>query len=203
MNKSIIFGGVMACLLAMSAQADDSGVLQHRLKQVNSFYATFVQTVSDAAGKNIQQGQGEMWVKRPDLFNWHMIKPDQTRIISDGKTLWYYNPFVDQVTASWLKNATNNTPFMLIARNQAEDWKKYHVKQSADHFTLTPKQASGNLKQFTLDVTNQGVIKQFTSVEQDGQRSQYQLQSENNQTIDNSKFIFNPPKGVDVDDQRH
>lgn len=203
MKNSIIFAGVMAWLLAMSAQADDSAVLQQRLRLVNSFYAKFVQNVSDGSGKNIQQGRGEMWVRRPDLFNWHMIEPDKTSIISDGKTLWYYNPFVEQVTASWLKSATNNTPFMLIARNKPEDWKKYQVIQSDDHFILTPKQSEANLKQFTIDVSSNGVIKQFTSIEQDGQRSQYQLQSENNQSIDKSKFTFNPPKGVEVDDQRH
>ena len=40
--------------------------------------------------------------------------PQETQIIADGKTLWYYDPFVQQVTAQWVKDAVNNTPFVLF-----------------------------------------------------------------------------------------
>lgn len=39
-------------------------------------------------------------------FNWHMTQPDESILVSDGKTLWFYNPFVEQATATWLKDAT-------------------------------------------------------------------------------------------------
>ena len=45
-------------------------------------------------------GEGELWVKRPNLFNWHMTSPDESVLVSDGQTLWFYNPFVEQVTAT-------------------------------------------------------------------------------------------------------
>uniref|UniRef100_A0A8W7PRH3 Outer-membrane lipoprotein carrier protein n=1 Tax=Anopheles coluzzii TaxID=1518534 RepID=A0A8W7PRH3_ANOCL len=96
---------------------------------------------------------------------------NESVLVSDGETLWFYNPFVEQVTATWLKSATGNTPFMLITRNNANDWKQYNVKQKGDDFELTPKASTGNLKQFAITVTNSGTIKSFTAVEQDGQRS--------------------------------
>ncbi len=101
----------------------------------------------------------------------------------------------------WLKNATGNTPFMLITRNNASDWKQYNVKQKGDDFELTPKSASGNLKQFAISVTNSGTIRSFAAVEQDGQRSSYTLKSQQNVAADpvNSNL---PPKGVTLDDQR-
>ena len=64
---------------------------------------------------------------------------DESILVSDGKTLWFYNPFVEQATATWLKDATGNTPFMLIARNQSSDWQQYNIKQNGDDFVLTPK----------------------------------------------------------------
>ncbi|MBT0724427.1 outer membrane lipoprotein chaperone LolA [Rosenbergiella sp. S61] len=202
MKKMIVATGLMAGLLSTQAFADDASVLQSRLNKVNSFHASFTQTVTDGSGENVQQGQGELWVKRPSLFNWHMTAPDESTIISDGKTLWFYNPFVEQVSATWLNNATSNTPFMLIARNQRSDWKNYNVTQQGDHFALTPKNGSGNLKQFSIDVTPEGTINQFSAIEQDGQRSNYQLKSQKNGAIDVAKFQFTPPKGVTVDDQR-
>jgi outer membrane lipoprotein carrier protein len=202
MKLHVIACGLLASFLSASVLADASSDLQQRLNKVSSFHASFSQKVTDGSGANVQDGEGELWVKRPSLFNWHMTAPDESVIISDGKTLWFYNPFVEQVSASWLKNATSNTPFMLIARNQPSDWKQYNIQQQGDNFSLTPKSNDGNLKQFTITVTPSGTINQFSAIEQDGQRSSYQLKSQTNGAISPDKFTFTPPKGVTVDDQR-
>lgn len=197
----------MACALltlvwGTSVWADAGSDLQGRLNKVSQFHANFTQKVTDGSGTTVQDGKGELWVKRPDLFNWHMTQPDESVLISDGKTLWFYNPFVEQVSANWLKDVTTNTPFMLIARNQASDWRQYHIKQNGDSFVLTPKSQSGNLKEFTINVTPDGTIRAFSAVEQDEQRSSYALTHQSNSTVDTSKFTFTPPAGVTVDDQR-
>ncbi len=202
MKIRLLAVGLCSALVSLSAWADGAGALQSRLNLVNSFHASFTQTVTSADGGAVQEGEGELWVKRPNLFNWHMTAPDESVLISDGSTLWFYNPFVEQATATWLKNATGNTPFMLITRNSPSDWKQYNVKQSGDEFALTPKKADGNLRQFTIKVSSSGTIQNFTAVEQDGQRSSYQLKSQNNGAVDASRFTFTPPKGVTLDDQR-
>ena len=94
------------------------------------------------------------------------------------------------------------TVAMLIARNQSSDWQQYNIKQNGDDFVLTPKASNGNLKQFTINVGRDGTIHQFSAVEQDDQRSSYQLKSQQNGTVDAAKFTFTPPQGVTVDDQR-
>lgn len=203
MKKLLVAGFcLISTLVSAGAQADASKDLQQRLGRVNSFYANFSQKVTDSGGTSVQDGEGELWVKRPNLFNWHMTLPDESVIVSDGKTLWFYNPFVEQVSATWLKDATSNTPFMLIARNQSSDWQNYHVSQQGDHFSLTPKSTTGNLKKFTIDVTSAGIINQFSAIEQDGQRSEYRLKRQQNSEIAMSTFTFTPPAGVTVDDQR-
>lgn len=202
MKTSVIVSGLLAVFASASVMADASSDLQQRLNKVNSFHASFTQKVTDSSGANVQEGEGELWVKRPSLFNWHMTAPDESVIISDGKNLWFYNPFVEQASVSLLKNATSNTPFMLIARNHPSDWQQYNIKQQGDTFELTPKNSDGNLKQFTLSVTPTGTINQFSAIEQDGQRSSYQLKSQKNGAISPDKFTFTPPKGVTVDDQR-
>lgn len=202
MKKLVLACGLLSALTSASALADASSELQQRLDKVSSFHASFNQKVTDSSGSNVQEGEGELWVKRPNLFNWHMTAPDESVIISDGKTLWFYNPFVEQVSAAWLNSATSNTPFMLIARNQRSDWQQYNVKQQGDNFELTPKTDAGNLKQFMINVSGNGTINQFSAIEQDGQRSSYVLKSQNNGPVSADKFTFTPPKGVTVDDQR-
>lgn len=202
MKKIIISCCLMATFSSAGVWADAASDLQQRLDKVKSFHATFEQKVTDGSGASVQEGAGEMWVQRPNLFNWHMTAPDESVLISDGKTLWFYNPFVEQVSASLLKDATSNTPFMLIARNQASDWKQYNVAKKGDDFSLTPKTSDGNLKQFTVRVAQNGTINQFSAVEQDGQRSSYTLKSQQNGAIAADKFQFTPPQGVTVDDHR-
>ncbi|CAH0187178.1 Outer-membrane lipoprotein carrier protein [Erwinia aphidicola] len=202
MKKLMISCCLLAAFTSASVLADAASDLQQRLDKVKSFHATFNQKVTDVSGQSVQDGEGEMWVQRPNLFNWHMTAPDESILISDGKTLWFYNPFVEQVSASWLKDATSNTPFMLIARNQSSDWKQYNVAQKGNDFSLTPKAVDGNLKQFTINVSPNGTINQFSAIEQDGQRSSYALKSQQNGSVSADKFKFTPPQGVTVDDQR-
>ena len=125
MKKIAITCALLSSLVASSVWADAASDLKSRLDKVSSFHASFTQKVTDGSGAAVQEGQGDLWVKRPNLFNWHMTQPDESILVSDGKTLWFYNPFVEQATATWLKDATGNTPFMLIARNQPAELKHY------------------------------------------------------------------------------
>ncbi|CDL82619.1 outer membrane lipoprotein chaperone LolA [Xenorhabdus szentirmaii] len=202
MKKLVLIGSLMISMITNSAWANAVQDLQGRLGKVNSFHANFTQTVISNEGSTIQQGEGELWIKRPNLFNWHMTSPDESMLVSDGSTLWFYNPFVEQVTANWLKEATGNTPFMLIARNDPADWKQYKVVQEGNNFDLTPDNNNGNLKHFSITVTPEGTIQQFTAVEQDGQKSSYQLKGQQNTQVDAAKFKFTIPEGVTLDDQR-
>ena len=179
MKKLAITCALLSGMVVSQVWADAASDLKSRLDKVSSFHASFTQKVTDGSGNAVQDGQGDLWVKRPNLFNWHMTQPDESVLVSDGKTLWFYNPFVEQATATWLKDATSNTPFMLIARNQSSDWQQYNINVGRD-----------------------GTIHQFSAVEQDDQRSSYQLKSQQNGAVDAAKFTFTPPKGVTVDDQR-
>lgn len=202
MKKWLVACCLVSGITSTAVYADAASDLQSRLSKVNSFHASFSQTVTSADGTAVQEGEGELWLKRPNLFNWQTTSPDESVLVSDGKTLWFYNPFVEQVTATWLKDATGNTPFMLIARNDASDWRRYEVKQKGDDFELTPKSANGNLKQFAISVASNGTIRQFIATEQDGQRSTYVLKNQQNSVVDSAKFTFTPPQGVALDDQR-
>ena len=202
MKRIAITCALLSSFVVSSVWADAASDLKSRLDKVSSFHASFTQKVTDGSGAAVQEGQGDLWVKRPNLFNWHMTQPDESILVSDGKTLWFYNPFVEQVTATWLDSATSNTPFMLITRNDAKEWNQYNVKQTGDTFDLTPKSQKNNLKKFTISVSPTGTINSFTAVEQDGQSSAYKLKSQQSGVVDASKFQFTPPKGVTVDDQR-
>jgi len=140
--------------------------------------------------------------ERPHLFRMDIKTPQETRIISDGKTLWFYDPFVQQVTAQWVKDAVNNTPFVLLTSNDKSHWEQYSVMQQVDTFVLKPKSSKSNIKQFDIRVDANGVLRNFSTTEKDGQTNLYVLRNITNQTLSDSLFQFKPEKGVEVDDQR-
>ncbi|MGP1959000.1 MAG: outer membrane lipoprotein chaperone LolA [Arsenophonus sp. NC-CH8-MAG3] len=202
MKKLIILGLLEITFHINQVLADATTELQMRLDRINSFHATFIQKVTSIDGDLIQQGEGQLWIKQPNLFNWHMISPDESWLVSDGTNLWFYNPFVEQVTLTLLSQATTDTPFMLITRNNLQDWKRYKVNQNGNNFLLTAIKNKGNLKHFSITIQPDGTIQQFSTVEKDDQISSYQIKDQKNINIDSNKFKFNPPQGLTIDDQR-
>ena len=176
--------------------------LQNRLNKVSVLSADFAQTVMSANGSNVQQGNGKLRIKRPNLFRMDTKSPQETQIIADGKTLWFYDPFVEQVTANWVKDAVNNTPFVLLTSNDKSHWAQYTVEQKDDRFVLKPKVKNSNIKQFDIRIDPNGVLKGFSTIEKDGQSNQYILRNITNQNLDGSLFKFTVPKGIELDDQR-
>ena len=204
MKKILLKMTALTALLSASsfAFADAADELQNRLNQVTVLSADFAQTVTSVGGKNVQQGSGKLQIKRPNLFRMDTKSPQETQIIADGKTLWYYDPFVQQVTAQWVKDAVNNTPFVLLTSNDKSHWNQYSVTQNADTFVLKPKAKNSNIKQFDIRVDANGVLKNFSTTEKDGQTNLYVLRNITNQTLADSLFQVSVPKGVELDDQR-
>ena len=186
------------------AFADSQAVaeLQKRLEQATQYSADFDQTVRSSKGKEIQKGRGKFQVKRPNLFRMDTQSPQENQIISDGETLWFYDPFVSQATANWVKDAVSNTPFVLLTSNDKSHWEQYDVKQNMDSFTLKPKSKKSAIKQFDVRIDSNGLLKGFSTVERDGQSNLYVLRNITTTNLANDLFKFNLPKGAELDDQR-
>ncbi|GAK87677.1 outer membrane lipoprotein carrier protein LolA [Vibrio ponticus] len=149
------------------------------------------------------EGAGEVEIARPSLFRWSTTLPDENVLISDGKTLWYYSPFIEQVSIYWQEQATEQTPFVLLTRNRASDWDNYQVVQQGDVFTLTPTAVDSNQGQFKLEINDKGAVKGFSVIEQDGQTSAFTFSNIDLSKPNTNRFTFTIPEGVEVDDQRN
>ncbi|MEG9546430.1 outer membrane lipoprotein chaperone LolA [Mannheimia sp. HC-2023] len=190
--------------LAGTAFADAQSVaeLQRRLEQVSQYSADFDQTVRSSKGKEIQKGQGKFQVKRPNLFRMDTKSPQENLIVSDGKDLWFYDPFVSQVTVNTVQDAVNNTPFVLLTSSDKNHWDQYDVTQNADTFVLKPKSKKSSLRQFDVRIDQSGLLKGFSTIERDGQSNLYVLRNITTGGVSNDLFKFSVPKGAELDDQR-
>lgn len=206
MMKQIIYAGFLSVIMIIiTAVADDTSVfiLQNRLKKISNFYVHFVQKVVNSDNNTILESHGELWVKRPNLFNWHMISPEENFLISDGKTLWFYIPSIKQATAYWLHDFSDNIFFMLFFSDNVYSWNEYIVSQQGDFFSLIPVGNNFDLKECRIEITACGSIERFSIFEEKGQRVDYYLlNKKSNNSIDISKFDFIPSADIQLDDQR-
>ena len=197
--------GLTACIwsLSFNALADDSAALKKKLASIRQFSAHFEQTVTDAQGKPLQNGSGEMVLQRPDHFRWEAKKPDDNLILSDGKAVWLYDPFVEQVTVMSLSKAVVNTPFLLISSTDDKIWKNYLIDQDGSAFTITSKQKDQRIESLRMVFDDKNHITRMEVSEAQGQRSEFTLSAFNaNPAIKADTFNFKTPEGVTVDDQR-
>lgn len=194
---------LLLVLVSTSVLAEPKDVLSERLALTEGFSATFTQTVISPDKDIILQGEGEVDIARPSLFRWTTTMPDENVIVSDGKSLWYYSPFIEQVSIYWQQQATEQTPFVLLTRNRKSDWDNYLVSQNDDRFILTPTAIDSNQGQFEINIDQQGIIKGFTILEQDGQQGQFIFDNYQNTVPSKDKFTFIVPEGVEIDDQRN
>lgn len=195
-------GALWGIFLSNVVLADGVSELQLRLEKVANLSAHYEQVLYNADGKVVQKGAGEIQLKRPNLFRVASTKPQENLLVSDGKNLWFYDPFVEQVTIHSLKETLENTPFMLLTSKEGSQWKAYQVSQKGNVFTLTPILSQAVIQTFVLDITPQGKLNGFATTEKSGQRNVYTLNQQRNTPISDKFFYFTIPDGAEVDDQR-
>ncbi|WOH38353.1 outer membrane lipoprotein chaperone LolA [Thalassotalea fonticola] len=198
-----------ATLLALSlgfanaVETDPKVVLKDKLNTVKGFSSSFTQDVIDTDGNVLQNSSGTLAVKRPNLIYWETRAPDETLVVSDGNTLWFYNPFVEQVSAFNISNAVTNTPILLLSGLNDEAWQDYGVARiNENEFRITSLNEDAQVKSLHLVFSDNDLIK-FTVSDATGQLSHFNLTNlVSNPLPEDSMFIFTLPEGVDFDDQR-
>lgn len=190
-------------LFSAAHAASPKAELSKRLSMNEGFSANFSQQVISPEGETVMEGEGTVEIARPSLFRWSTTLPDENLLVSDGKTLWYYSPFIEQVSIYWQEQAAEQTPFVLLTRNRASDWDNYTVSQKGNDFTLIPTAVDSTQGRFQINIDTKGIVKGFNVIEQDGQKGLFKFSNVKLGKPNPNRFTFTIPKGVEVDDQRN
>lgn len=187
--------------------------LMTKLAKLAFFSADFSQKILDGQGEVLQQGSGTLAISKPNLVYWKTITPDETLLVSDGNTLWSYDPFIEQVSAYSLAKSIHNTPILLLTSDEPQLWLQYNVIEQNDdtesglRFVIMPKDDSGQIKKLTLSFTetenNDVQLSEFSFQDATGQISQITLSKFNSKTKPAATlFSFSLPEGVRLEDKR-
>lgn len=182
--------------------------IQNRYEKTNDFEAHFIQ---EYIGKGIRQtnrGDGKVYFKKKGMMRWDYTSPNQ-KLISDGRTLWYYQPEEKQVLLSDISKALQDkTPLAFLAGEGklARDFDILNlnesVSQKEDHYIieLSPKEPLATLAKLALTVDKKTYIILQTDVI-DGlgnvTRTRF-IDIKTNVGLSNSFFQFTIPPGTEI-----
>lgn len=194
----LLLGSVTA-----AAQASGSEQLQQFLTNVSTLNASFTQEVISESGQAAKQSSGTFLLSKPGKFRWAYSLPYVQEIITDGETLWIYDPDLDQVTIKSFSESLSASPVALLTQHQSlqtnfnvEDI-NYDV-DGLDWVSLKPKTEDSDFQQVYIGLMNNTIIA-MDLFDLFGQKTRIRFNDvEINAPIDEQIYQFIPPDGVDV-----
>lgn len=208
---------VFAATAASEQQATANLVKQ--LSGVKSFTANFEQTTkATQSGKAAQKKgltaqhmnqtfKGVMKVERPGkfYFYWETTTPAKQSIVTSGRTVWIYDPDLQQAVRQSLDEQVANTPALLLSGNTQQIQKAYRITQpdaGKTYYTLYPKLKDGAFQSLTISFGAKNAPTLMILQDSLGQTTTVRFNNVNvNASIPASTFNFVPPKGTDIIDQ--
>ncbi len=165
MKKIIIavLGTFLFTTAAFSQQNDDLDAvldkIQNKYEKIKDFHADFTQEANVKALNKVQKAEGEVWFKKPGMMRWNYYQPAKDEIVSDGKTLWYYNEEEKQVVQSPLNQVseTGTTTTLLSGLGKIKELFKASFSESREFETngnylidLWPKEGEEDYNKVTV-----------------------------------------------------
>jgi len=183
-----------------SPTVDPLKLLSEVRQDLSGLEAVFVQyeLVNDV--EKVDLNTGRVWMQSPDRFRWHYKDPIEQLIVADGKQVWVYDEDLEQVTVKAQSNELN--PIYVII-NDDKSQQHYDIKheiqsQGIDWVSLTPKQASDDVKTVWLAI-EKSQVKQIKVVNNFSQTLVFEFSDiKKNPEFKTGLFKFTPPEGVDV-----
>ena len=154
--------GLLVLLLCPASLFADALLLQRiqtRYQQTGSFTARFVQ-VDQRAEAEKRRAQGSMRYKRPGRMRWHYESPDEQLLVTDGETLWLYDPLLENVTIQRIERVAPGTvlAFLLGVGDLESDFRpRPQTRKLLDSrqgvvLELMPRREMANLEFLQLEV---------------------------------------------------
>ncbi|MBX7145012.1 MAG: outer membrane lipoprotein chaperone LolA [Oligoflexia bacterium] len=183
---------------------------QRRYSQVSTLEAQFAQDSFMAALEVSERSKGTVWFKRPGMMKWSYSSPEPQVFLIRDQTMWFYQEREKQVLIDNFKDVMMSDLPVAFLMGIGNLDKSFQVESACstsqgDLLTLTPRTGieNGNLQQLQLlldkehrpsgakirDIGGNTTSILFAEVKFDN-------------SLEESNFAVNFPKGVDLSDRR-
>ena len=190
-------------MFTTSALADSAAEkLQGYLKQMQTLEGSFQQLTLDARGNRMQEAEGSVQLAKPGRFYWSTEQPFPQVLVSNGTTLWVYDPDLEQVTIQTLDERSTQSPAIILSGEASDLTKHFSINATETGkrvvFDLIPLQQDSLFEELSLDFV-EGRISALQLTDSLGQKTRVDLIiTQFNQPLDKQLFEFEVPPHVDV-----
>lgn len=196
---------LLAFAQQVSAGPNSIDSLDRFYDKVQTYTAQFQQVVLDEGLNPIEESSGIMQIARPGRFRWDYEPPNEQSIISDGEKVWLYDIELEQITVRSQEQSLGKTPATLLA-GSGDIKSNYEIQDLGRSgilawLRMTPKDDDTGFSDMRIGF-EEGELRIMELVDGLGQTTRITLtNSLENQNIDDSRFVLEPPDGVDVIDE--
>ncbi len=200
----------LACLpgLALAAEPDTSAIQQLTtiLAKTDTLRASVEQLMLDQDGRDLQETQGTLVMRKPDHFYWETTEPFEQLMVTDGYRVWNYEPDLAQVTIQPFEGEVSRTPVLLLSGDSASIAAAFEVSVSTlphnarQRFVLLPRDPGSLYERLSLTFY-EDKIEEMQFEDSLGQKTSLSFRElEVNLPVDAGMFQFQIPPGIDVID---
>ena len=136
-------------------------LIQKQYQSIQSFSGRFIQSSHRAYTETgPKKAEGLVSYKRPGKMRWLYDAPEEQLLVTNGQTMWLYDPLLENVTIQKLEKITEGTAlsFLLGLGNLQADFihreisKNLLIGQDGLILELEPKKSTANLAFIQLNV---------------------------------------------------
>lgn len=192
-------------LPAAAVAESDAAALEALLADIDTLQSDVRQVIVEADGDVLEESRIRFLLKRPDGFYWETVEPWPELIVTDGETLWHYQPDLWQLTIDdWEQDESELAAHLLSGRfgRLSEDYtvQSHPASTSAQRsFVLEPLDPGSVYEQLQL-YFEKGRLASIDVDQTNGQRTMWEFNDVVvNEPVDDAQFRFELPEDVDRD----
>jgi outer membrane lipoprotein carrier protein len=194
---------------ALNAQEDDSAWLQTLLLGLETFTADVRQLLTESTGSILEESRILFMLRRPSGFDWETLEPFPELIVTDGQSLWNYQPDLLQLTIEDWNIDQSELAAQLLNGRVDQVATQYRITGSpvgddGVEFMLYPLDPASLYQQVSL-YFERGEPESILLISTNGQRTYWEfLNRQINPVLAPDQFIFVAPDDefLDVIDNR-
>jgi outer membrane lipoprotein carrier protein len=202
---------IVATVAFAAPVAQAATPLDSFLDDMKTLRASFVQTLADSHGKEIDRSTGTLIVARPGKFSWDIHPQNMDKgtskdsgqlMVADGRNLWFLDRDLQQVTVKPADAALSATPAMLLS-GTVDVRKNFTItpapkRDGLDWVLVEPHGTDADFRRALLGFAGKDLARMILE-DKLGQTATVMFDHvERNGNVAPEEVSFTPPAGVDV-----
>ena len=174
------------------------------LASLTTFRADVRQLITESSGGVLEESTILFMLKRPHGFYWETLAPFPELIVTNGDTLWNYQPDLLQLTIEdWNPDESELAAQLLGGETEAiaDEYSIEAVPVASNdwEFVLYPLDPASLYQRVMLYFAD-GLLESILLINTNGQRTLWEFNNRQvNEPIDDAVFSFEPPEADETD----